>query len=72
MASNKVIKLVINQVPQPQPRPRVTVRGKYAHAYESKKIRTYKKLVAHKYRLEHAQKLPTDRLPGSSCHVIWL
>ncbi len=61
MASNQVIKLVINQVPQPQPRPRVTVRGKYAHAYESKKIRTYKKLVAHKYRLEHAQKLPTEK-----------
>ena len=62
MASNQVIKLVINQVPQPQPRPRVTVRGKYANAYESKKIRTYKKLVAHKYCLEYERQLPTEKL----------
>ncbi|NUF99164.1 RusA family crossover junction endodeoxyribonuclease [Lactobacillus mellis] len=52
------MELVINEIPQPQPRPRITVRGKYAHAYEPKSITEYKRLVAGKYRSEHKQQLP--------------
>lgn len=50
--------LVINEIPKLQPRPRITVRGKYAHAYEPKGITEYKRLVASKYRLVHKQQLP--------------
>lgn len=53
-----VVQLVINEIPKPQPRPRITVRGKYAHAYEPKSITEYKRLVAGKYRSEHKQQLP--------------
>lgn len=53
-----VVQLVINEIPKPQPRPRITVRGKYAHAYEPKSITEYKRLVANKYRSEYKQQLP--------------
>ena len=53
-----MMELIINEVPKPQPRPRITVRGKYAHAYEPKDITQYKRLVAMKYRLAHKQQLP--------------
>lgn len=53
-----VVQLVINEIPKPQPRPRITVRGKYAHAYEPKSITEYKRLVAGKYHSVYKQKLP--------------
>lgn len=55
---NGAIKVIINAVPQSQPRPRITVRGKYAHAYEPKSITEYKRLVAGKYRSAYKQQLP--------------
>lgn len=55
---NGAIKVTINAVPQSQPRPRITVRGKYAHAYEPKSITEYKRLIAGKYRSEYKQQLP--------------
>lgn len=55
---NGAIKVIINTVPKSQPRPRITVRGKYAHAYEPKSITEYKRLVAGKYRSAYKQQLP--------------
>ena len=71
MASNKAVKLVINQEPfikltiKQAPKPPVRLLAdhidKYSQIYENKKARVFKKLVAHKYRLEYAQKLPTEK-----------
>ena len=72
MASNKAVKLVINQEPfikltiKQAPKPPVRLLAdhidKYSQIYENKKARVFKKLVAHKYCLEYERQLPTEKL----------
>ena len=72
MASNKAVKLVINQEPfikltiKQAPTPPVRLLAdqidKYSQIYENKKARVFKKLVARKYCLEYERQLPTEKL----------